>query len=140
MDRNTIPHDPCHLGVPSGASKTISEPVVRSVQTVHQSCVKISTISKWTKVEPRHKGVPLGSSKTISKPKVRVAQTVHLSCIQTDRNEIPHETRHVGVPSGASKTISEPMVHLVQTVHLFCIKISTISKKTEMSFLLSPVT
>ena len=44
-----IAHDPRDLGVPSGASKTISEPVVRSAQTVHRSCIKISTISKWTK-------------------------------------------------------------------------------------------
>jgi hypothetical protein len=42
------PPDPRHLGVPSGASNTIYEPMVRSVQTVHLSCVKISTISKWT--------------------------------------------------------------------------------------------
>jgi hypothetical protein len=47
-DRDEIPHDPRHLRVPSGASKMISEPVVRSVQTVHLSCVKISTISKRT--------------------------------------------------------------------------------------------
>ena len=45
---NEIPHDPRHLGVPSGASKTISELMVRSVQTMLRSCVKISTISKWT--------------------------------------------------------------------------------------------
>jgi hypothetical protein len=48
-DRSEIPQDPRHLEVPSGASKMISEPVVRSAQTVHLSCVKISTISKWTK-------------------------------------------------------------------------------------------
>ena len=33
-----------------GASKTVSEPMVRLAQTVHRSCVKISTISKWTEV------------------------------------------------------------------------------------------
>jgi hypothetical protein len=48
IDQNEIAHDPRHLGVPSGASKTISKHVVRSVQTMHLSCVKISTISKWT--------------------------------------------------------------------------------------------
>jgi hypothetical protein len=48
----------------------------------------------------------------------------------------PH---HLGVPSGASKTISKSMVHLVQTVHPSCVKISTISKRTEMSFHLSVV-
>jgi hypothetical protein len=47
IDRNEIPHDPRHLGVPSGASKTISEHMLRSVQTMHLSCVKVSTISKW---------------------------------------------------------------------------------------------
>ena len=47
MDRNEIPHDPHHLGVLSGASKTISEPIVYSTQTVHLSCIRISTVSKW---------------------------------------------------------------------------------------------
>jgi hypothetical protein len=46
MERIQIPHDPRHLGVPSGASKTIFEPMVRLMQTVHLSCIKISTISK----------------------------------------------------------------------------------------------
>jgi hypothetical protein len=91
-------------------------------------------------VEPRHQGVPSGSSKIISEPKVPLAQTMHLSCIQMDRNEIPHDTRHVGVPSSASKMIFEQMVRLAQTVHLSCIKIRTISKQTEISFLLSLIT
>jgi hypothetical protein len=34
---NEILHDPRHLGVPSGASKMISELTVRSAQTVHLS-------------------------------------------------------------------------------------------------------
>ena len=50
MDRNELPLDPRHLGVPSGASKPIYVPMVRSVQTVHLSCVKISTISKQTEM------------------------------------------------------------------------------------------
>jgi hypothetical protein len=45
MDRNEIPQDPCHLLVPSGVSKMIPKHAVRSAQTVHLSCVKISTIS-----------------------------------------------------------------------------------------------
>ena len=47
-DQNEISNDPRHLGVPSGASKMISEPMVRLAQTSHLSCVKISTISKQT--------------------------------------------------------------------------------------------
>jgi hypothetical protein len=38
-----------HLGVPSGASKMISELTVRSAQTVRLSWIKISTISKRPK-------------------------------------------------------------------------------------------
>jgi hypothetical protein len=49
MDWNDIPHDQCHLGDPLGASKTIFEPIVRSAQTVHLSCVTINTIFKQTK-------------------------------------------------------------------------------------------
>jgi hypothetical protein len=48
MDQYEIPHDPSHLGVPSGASKTISEVRICSAQTVHLSCVKISTIVERT--------------------------------------------------------------------------------------------
>ena len=93
MERSEIPHDPCYLGVPSGVSKTMSEPIVHSTQTVHLSCVKINTISKQTEnelpLEPRHLVVPSGASKTISEPMVRLAQTVHLSC--TDTNNVSKE-------------------------------------------------
>jgi hypothetical protein len=47
---NRAPPDPRHQGgVPSGASNIIFEPTVRSTQTVHQYCIKSSTISKRTK-------------------------------------------------------------------------------------------
>jgi hypothetical protein len=38
------------LRIPSVASKMILEPVVHSTQTMHLPYVKISTISKWTKM------------------------------------------------------------------------------------------
>jgi hypothetical protein len=77
---------PRHLGVPSGESKMISEPMVRSTQTVHLSCVKIRTISKQTELslEPRHLEVPSDASKTIYELMIRLAQTVHLSCTDTN--------------------------------------------------------
>jgi hypothetical protein len=50
MDRNKILNDPRHLGVPSGASKMIFEPMECSAQTVHLSCVKISTVSIWNEM------------------------------------------------------------------------------------------
>jgi hypothetical protein len=40
---------PRHLGVPSGASKTIYELVEHLAQTMHLSCKNTNTISKWTK-------------------------------------------------------------------------------------------
>ena len=88
MDQNEIPYDPHHLGVPSGASKMIYEPTLRSTQTVLPDCVKISTISEKDRnelpLEPRHLVVPFGVSKMISEWMVRLAQTVHLSCTDTN--------------------------------------------------------
>jgi hypothetical protein len=49
MDRNNIPLDPHHIGIPSGVPKAIFKPIVHSVQTVHQSCMQINTISKRPK-------------------------------------------------------------------------------------------
>jgi hypothetical protein len=49
MDQNEIPQDPCHLVIPSSASKTFSKPTVCLAQTVHLSYTDTSTISKWTK-------------------------------------------------------------------------------------------
>jgi hypothetical protein len=48
MDQNEILHDPRHLGVPSGASITISEAMVYLTQTVHLSCTETNTVSKRT--------------------------------------------------------------------------------------------
>jgi hypothetical protein len=45
-EKNELSLEPHHLGVSSRASKTISEPMVCSAQTVRLSCVKIGTISK----------------------------------------------------------------------------------------------
>jgi hypothetical protein len=50
MDQNEVPLEPRHLGVQSGASKMIYEPMVCSAQTMHLSRIKISTISKRTKM------------------------------------------------------------------------------------------
>jgi hypothetical protein len=47
-DSNKLPLEPHHLGVSSGASKTISEPIVCSAQTVHLYCPDTNTVSKQT--------------------------------------------------------------------------------------------
>ena len=86
MERREIPHDPCHIGVTLGASKMISEPMIRLAQTVHLTYVTVSTISKRTEnehpLEPRDLGVPSGASEKISEPMVHSAQIVHLSCVK----------------------------------------------------------
>jgi hypothetical protein len=47
-DWTELPLQPRHLGVPSGASKTISEPMVHSAQIVHLSCTDTYTTSRRT--------------------------------------------------------------------------------------------
>jgi hypothetical protein len=86
IGRSEIPNDPCDLGAPSGASKMISEPMVRSTQTVHISCVKISNISEWTKLslEPYHQWLSSSASEMIFESMVHLAHTVHLSCTNTN--------------------------------------------------------
>jgi hypothetical protein len=46
---NRAPPDPRLPGVPSGASKTIYEPMLRLTQTEHLSCTDANTISKQIK-------------------------------------------------------------------------------------------
>jgi hypothetical protein len=48
MERNELPLDARHLGVPSGAPKMVFEPIAYSVQNVHLSCVLINIISNET--------------------------------------------------------------------------------------------
>ena len=128
---NEIPHDPRHLGVPSGASKTLSEPMVRLAQTVHQSYIN-TNISKWTERDSRRPTSPrsfmvwpkyfLSLWYVLRKPCTYLMSTLTPS--PNGLNEIPHDPRHLGVPSRASKTISEPTVCSAQTVHRSCVKIS----------------
>ena len=125
----------------------ISESMVCSTQTVHLSCVKISTISERNKTSFHlslcHLVVPSGAFKTISEPMVHLAQTMHLSCTDTNtvsKWEIPHDPRHLGVSSGASKMISEPMVRLAQTMHLSCTDTNTVSERKEVRFDMTHIT
>jgi hypothetical protein len=82
---NRAPPDPRHLGVPSGASKMIYEPMVRSTQTVYQS------FRTEVPLEPCPIGVPSSASKMISMPMLCSVQTMHLSC--TDTNTVSKWTK-----------------------------------------------
>ena len=171
----------------------IFEPMVRSAQTVHRSCVKISTSPNGPKQasnELRHLGIPSVASKTISEPLVCLAKpcaylTSTLTPSPNGPNEIPHDPRHLGfnrvrpkrfpslwyvwrkpstylasrlalypkgpnelpleprhqvLPSSATKTIYEPMVRLVQTMHLSCTDANTTSEWKEERFHMTHVT
>jgi hypothetical protein len=50
MDQIKLPIEPHDLGVLSGASKMIYEPMVHLVQTMHLSCTNTNIVSKWTKM------------------------------------------------------------------------------------------
>ena len=96
MNRNKLPFDPRHLGVPLGRSKMIFEPMVRLAETVHLSSTNTNTISK--RIETRfhmthQQGVPSGASTTISMPMVHSVQTVQLSCTNTNTVSKRTETR-----------------------------------------------
>jgi len=49
-DRNEIPHEPLHQGVPSRVSKIVSLPMVHLAQTVYISCTENNTIPKEAEV------------------------------------------------------------------------------------------
>jgi hypothetical protein len=149
MDSNKLQLEPHHLGVSSGASKMISEPMVHTSQTVHLYCIDSNTVSRRTETRfhmthsPRssigcvqHDFRANGTFNTNRAPFLR--QDYHY--LQTDSNKLPLEPHHLGVPSGACNTTFEPMVHSTQIAHLSCVKITTISKRTQTSFHLSLIT
>jgi hypothetical protein len=111
-------------------------------QTVHQSCIKSSSIPKQTEPSFHLSHVTKDSHRVCPKrflclwyvrckPCTCLALTLTLSPNGLKRDS----TRPMSLtgPSGASQTICEHMVHSVQTVQLSYVKISTFSKRTEQS-------
>jgi hypothetical protein len=84
MEKSDIPPDPCHLGVPSGASKIIAKPMLRLTRILHrhEHCLQMERSD--IPHDPCHLGVPSDASKMIAEAMVRLAQTMHLSCIDTN--------------------------------------------------------
>jgi hypothetical protein len=129
MDQNELSLEPPHLGVPSGASKAIFKPMVHLAQTVHQSCLKISTISKRTVMSIHWIWKNL--------PAILHRHEHHL---QMDRCKIPHDPWQLGVPSGGFKMISKPDGTLAQTVHYLAsrLALSPNKPKTASTWASSP--
>jgi hypothetical protein len=93
MDRNEIPHDHRCLGVPSGASKKVSEPIVCSVQIMHLCALRLAlspNIPKWASTCASLTRSTIGCIQNFFVPMVLSAQTVHLSC--TDNNTVSKQT------------------------------------------------
>jgi hypothetical protein len=142
-DSNKLPLEPRHLGVLSGASKMISEPMVRLAQTVHLYYTDTNTVSKRTETR-FHMTHSLTSSigcvqdDFLSDGTFDTNRAPFLQCDyryrQTDSNKLPLEPRHLRVSSGASKMSSDPMVCLAQIVHLYCTDTNTLSKWNKMRF------
>jgi hypothetical protein len=140
---------PTRLGLPSGAFKTISEPIIRLAQTVHLSCVKISTISKRSQTSFHLSLVAkeyhwVRPKQFLSQWYIRCKPCSYIAPALTLSPNVPKWDftwpTHLGLPSSAFKIIFEPMVHLAQTAHLSWVRISTICKRTQTRFHLSLVT
>jgi hypothetical protein len=138
-----LPPEPRHLGVPSSASKTISMPMVCSVQTVHLSCTNINAVSKRTKMRFHTTHVTYEFHRVCPQQFISIWYLQCKPCnylvprlaLSSNRpNRAPPDPRHLGVPSGATKMICEPMVRLTQTEHISCSHSNTVSKHIETRF------
>jgi hypothetical protein len=127
----------------------LSEPMVRSVQTMHLSCTDTKTFSKWTKMRFHTAHVIYEFYRVCPKlfmslwyvqciPSTYLASRLAIS--PNGPNRAPPDPRLLGVPSGASKTINEPMVRLTNTEHLSCTDANTISKQIERRFHMTHIT
>jgi hypothetical protein len=149
MDQTELPLEPRHLGVPSSVSKTISMPMVCSVQTVHLSCSDTNIVSKWTKMRFHtahvtyeyhrvHLNLFMSLLYVQCKPCTYLASRLALS--PNGPNRAPPDPRHLGVPSGMSKMIYQAMVRLTQTEHLSGTDANIVSKQIETRFHMTHLT
>jgi hypothetical protein len=143
MDEMELPLEPRHLGVPSGISKTISEPTVCLAQNMHLSCTDTNNMSRWTKTRFHMTHVTLEFHRVRSKWFLRLWYIWHKPCnylasgLAISLNGLNWASSWASSPwrsSGVSKNISDAVVSSAQTVHLSCVKISTIFERTESSF------
>jgi hypothetical protein len=127
----------------------IYEPVVRSAQTVHLSCVKISNNFERTESTIHLSLVPKEYHQVRPKRflslwhdrhKLYTCSASRLALYQINWIKHPLELRHIEVLSGASNTISELTVCLAQAVHLSWTDTNTISKWTKTRLHMTHVT
>jgi hypothetical protein len=119
LSPNGLKRDSTWLKSPTSSideSIIISEPMLRSVQTMHLSSIEVVSISKRT--ETRFYMTHITSSSIVCvRNDFRACGTFgansapiwhrHQQCLQMDQNESPHDPRHLQVSSGACKMIFE---------------------------------
>jgi hypothetical protein len=118
------------------------------VETVHQSCVEINTISKWTERASIWPTLPRRSAGyTQNNIHAHGAFVVNRASISPGLTPSPCKLKrpstwpyHLGVPSGAPKMIFKPIASSAQIVRISCVEISTISEETKMSINLTHIT
>jgi hypothetical protein len=168
MDRNEHPLEPHHLGVPSGASKTISEPMVRSAKQCIYLASRLALSPNRPKRASTWASAPRSTIRCIEKDLWAYGTfgTDHAPILHQDRpkrflslwyvwrkpctylalrltlspNKLKWHSTWQTSPRRFPTMISERMVHSTQTVHLSCVKVSTISKRNEISIHLHLVT
>jgi hypothetical protein len=127
MDWIKHPLEPRYLGVPSGASKTISKPTVCLAQTCKNLAPTPTLSPNGTKTRFHRTHVTFEFHRVhpkwflslwYARRKPRTFLASRLALYQMNWIKHPLELRHLEVVSGASKTISEPVVCLAQTMHL----------------------
>jgi hypothetical protein len=118
MDWIKLPLKPHHLGVTSRALKIISKPMVCLAQTVHLSCIKISTISKRNETSIHLCLITLEYHRVHPKQILSLWYVWHKPCtyLAPTQTMYPNgpkrdstDPRHLGVPLGAYEMIFEPM-------------------------------
>jgi hypothetical protein len=141
MDQNELPLESRYLVVPPSLYKTIFEPMVCPVQTMHLSYTDTNTVSKQKEVGFHMTDICYEFHRV--RPKwflsLRYVQrklctylASRLALSPNELNKLLLEPHQLGVLLGVSKMISKPIEHLTQTMHQSCTDTNTVSKRTEV--------
>jgi hypothetical protein len=147
MDQNELSLNSFHLEVPSAMPKMISEPIACYAETVHPSCVKINTVSKWIEMSFTWHT----SRRSIIGVHPKWFPSLWYAQRKTCTYLALRLTLSLDRPKWASTWPTSPWSWIAQndlqawgtmaqTLHLSCTKINTVSKQTKTSFNFTHVT
>ena len=112
----------------------ISELVVPSAQTVHRSCVKISTTSKRTKTSFQLSFITYEYHRVRPKRYLSLWYVWRKQCTYLALTLTLTPSLNGPIEVSQDPLLSEPVVCLAQIVHLSCTNTNTISKETKRVF------